>query len=115
MSLPVDGWKNVNGTSDRRCNCGSWLQHWINFSGQTWPKKCSVVNCSNPAEVGAHVYNSLASMYEYIVPMCKSCNGKNEPFAIDEGVVKVSANVSETCKKNVSENVSLYFDYYIPK
>lgn len=28
MSVPCDGWKNKNGTSERSCKCGSWKTHW---------------------------------------------------------------------------------------
>ena len=105
LNFPV--WKNKKGTSGRNCYCDSWKQHWINVSGLPWPSKCSVLYCTNDAEVGAHIYNYLGSMDEYIVPMCKSCNGKNEAFAIDDDVVKVSANVSETCKKNIPKLLQL--------
>ena len=105
LNFPV--WKNKKGTSGRSCCCGSWKQHWINISALPWPSKCSVVGCHNPAEVGAHIYNSLGSRNEYIVPMCKPCNGKNEAFAIDDDVVKVSANVSETCKKSIPKLLPL--------
>ena len=44
--------KNLNGTSQRTCKCGSWLKHWENFSGRS-AKKCSV--CGKNAEVGGHV------------------------------------------------------------
>ncbi len=26
--------KNINGTSQAKCSCGSWLKHWQNFSGE---------------------------------------------------------------------------------
>ena len=28
---------NINGTSDNSCNCGSWLDHWKNYSRQALP------------------------------------------------------------------------------
>lgn len=43
MSITCNGWKNKVGTQDRECKCGSWKQHWINFSGKKWPEKCSVI------------------------------------------------------------------------
>ena len=27
--------KNLNGTSQRTCKCGSWLKHWEKFSGRS--------------------------------------------------------------------------------
>lgn len=99
MSWSIDGWKNKNGTSDRSCYCGTWKQHWINYSKKNWPLICSVKGCSNSAEVGAHVYNTNISKKEYIVPMCKSCNRLTEEFYLNKDVVLVNANVSETCGK----------------
>lgn len=57
MSLSCYGWKNKNGTSNRFCSCGSWKNHWINNSGNTWPTFCSASDCMQRAEVGAHVIN----------------------------------------------------------
>lgn len=90
--------KNLNGTSDNICKCGSWLQHWKNFSGQT-ANRCVVNNCGNNPEVGGHVQkdNPLDQSW-FIIPICKSCNGKNgQDLYIDDAVNLVSANVSQTC------------------
>ena len=97
MSLPLEGWKNVKGTSDRRCSCGSWKKHWLKFSGKNWYPVCSELFCSNDAEVGAHVFNPKVSKEEYIIPMCKDCNSIEGEFSIKPGIVLVNANVSETC------------------
>jgi hypothetical protein len=99
--LPDTGWKNKGGTADRSCKCGSWKQHWLNFSGQPWPEKCSVDGCDKKAEDGGHLYNSLSdSMAEVIVPLCKDCNNPENRavMALKPGVVKVPANQSETCR-----------------
>ena len=98
MSLPSDGWKNKKGTADRTCACGSWKQHWINFSGKEWPSKCSVQGCNNSATLGGHIFNSDSSLEEYIVPMCDSCNKRTEEFSL-KSVTCVSANQSKTCGK----------------
>ena len=91
-------WKNKNGTGDRTCSCGSWKQHWINYSGRSWPDECSVSRCANKPTLGAHVINSKVPG-EKIVPMCDSCNKKTEYFDLKNNTILVNANKSETCEK----------------
>lgn len=96
MDLPVSGWKNKRGTGERTCRCGSWAQHWVNFSGQSWPATCSVAGCSQRPTLGAHVINSVVSG-EFIVPMCDACNKRVGEFTLKGGIGLASANVQETC------------------
>lgn len=49
--------KNINGTSQNTCKCGSWLKHWEKFSGQT-ANCCGVIGCQRTDVVGAHVQES---------------------------------------------------------
>lgn len=98
MSITCNGWKNKVGTQDRACKCGSWKNHWINFSGEKWPEKCSVSGCNNDATLGAHVYNPKVSG-EKIIPACDSCNKRADEFSLKSGVTLVSANRWETCEK----------------
>ena len=49
MDITATGWKNKGGTGVRSCKCGSWEQHWLNYSGKSWPTQCSVFGCSNQA------------------------------------------------------------------
>jgi hypothetical protein len=59
------------------CGCESWLQHWENNSGKK-ADTCSALNCSNNAEVGGHVQKRNGDDNRwYIIPICKSCNGKH--------------------------------------
>jgi hypothetical protein len=101
VSMADTGWKNKSGTADCSCKCGSWKQHWLNFSGQPWPKKCSIVGCENPAEVGAHLWNPTYGgvLPEVIVPLCKDCNNpeNKDDMAIRIGIKKVSAYPEDTC------------------
>lgn len=92
--------KNLNGTSQNICKCGSWLQHWKNF-GSSMTDDCVANGCSNKAEVGGHVkMGNPSSMGWYIVPLCKSCNGKlGQELYIADNTELVSANISETCGK----------------
>ena len=98
-STNKDNWKNCGGTSRRpNCACGSWKEHWENFSGKTWPSECSKKGCTKTPEVGAHV-ESIGVSGEWIAPLCKTCNAiSGERFSLNTGTVLVSANKSRTCE-----------------
>lgn len=98
MGLSKTGWKNKVGTADRACKCGSWKQHWLSFSRESWPTSCSVEGCSNVPTLGAHVINPDVTG-ERIVPMCDSCNKLVHSFSLKGKVNCPSANKSETCEK----------------
>lgn len=99
MVMPTNlNWKNKSGTGGRSCACGSWKQHWINFSGKSWPNQCSVSGCTNTPTLGGHVFNTAVEG-ERIVPMCDSCNKREGSFNLKVGVTLVKANKSETCEK----------------
>ncbi len=89
--------KNIKGTSELKCKCDSWLQHWENFSSSN-AKYCKVLKCTNEADVGAHVLkcNSDDGSH-YIIPLCHSHNQiENDCFTVEKTIF-ISANISETC------------------
>ena len=92
---------NINGISDSACTCGSWLDHWEKFSGQSLTTFCPQVTCVQKPAVGAHVQKDASGDSGwYIVPLCKAHNGKKgQTLDISDNVILVSANVSETCGK----------------
>lgn len=96
MDITPYGWSNKKGTAVRNCACGSWKQHWLNYSNQSWPSSCSVDGCYSFPTLGAHIYNSQVTG-EKIVPMCDSCNKNEYTFNLKGGISLVSANTSETC------------------
>lgn len=91
--------KNINGTTSNICKCGSWLQHWKNFSGQSLPYYCPVMGCTRRPEIGAHVQKDNSSDTKwYIVPFCYVHNAQTYgSLEINDDIKLVSANVSETC------------------
>lgn len=93
--------KNINGTSANTCKCGSWLNHWMQYSRKPLPAYCSEVTCSQKPEVGAHVQmDSAFDRIWYIVPLCKSHNAKyGESLNISIDATLVLANVADTCGK----------------
>lgn len=97
MSITRIGWKNKKGTGLRSCNCGSWKNHWINYSGELWPLTCSIEGCYNIATLGAHIINQKVSG-EKIVPACDSCNKLEGKFNLKDSVTLVPASKQKTCK-----------------
>lgn len=91
--------KNINGTSQNTCNCGSWLYHWKNFSGQALPAYCPRESCTGKPEVGAHVQKDTPSDNSwYIIPLCTGCNAKHgQSMNVSDWLELVPANVSQTC------------------
>lgn len=96
MIITPYGWSNKKGTSIRSCKCGSWQQHWLNYSNQPWPQNCSVDGCFSSPTLGAHIYNPQVKG-EKIIPMCNSCNQLEYSFNLRGSISLVSANTSETC------------------
>jgi hypothetical protein len=90
--------KNINGTVDKDCKCGGWLQHWDRFSGQE-PTYCPVQDCMTQIEIAAHVQkDSLTDNGWYIIPLCQKHNAKKgESLNVNENVKLVSANVKGAC------------------
>lgn len=96
------GWKNVPGSSkvSPSCACGSWKQHWLNYSGcSEWPSKCSVVGCDEEATDGGHVEKE--GLERIIVPLCSKHNSSDNEQAMSfkEGTYWARANQAETCGK----------------
>ncbi len=92
--------KNINGTSNNTCKCGSWLQHWEKYSGlkANW---CSEINCLEKENlVGAHVQKADAiDTNWYIIPLCKSHNADTEEMNVMISNTLVLANIKLTCDK----------------
>lgn len=92
------GWKNKKGTADRSCACGTWKQHWINNTTKSWPAQCSAEGCSQTATLGGHVINPNETG-EWIVPLCASCNGRDDSFDLKGSVTLVPARQMDSCGK----------------
>lgn len=92
--------RNVNNTSDTKCKCGSWLNHWANFSHRT-PQFCSAKNCNRRDLEGAHVQKELLSDNTwYIIPLCTEHNQQRGKIVeIFDDTIFVPANKQETCER----------------
>jgi hypothetical protein len=93
--------KNINGTSQTTCACGSWLKHWEKFSGQS-VTYCPATSpsCLKKDLVGAHVQKSDSSDGKwYIYPLCSAHNQSTGVLEVSDTYKLVSANKKETCEK----------------
>lgn len=90
--------KNINGTSDNKCVCGSWLNHYRENGGSS-SVFCSEKDCIKKDLVGSHVqkHDSTDTNW-YIVPLCDAHNKSKEVLDIGSRVL-VSANKALTCEK----------------
>ena len=91
--------KNINGTSQTTCVCGSWLKHWEKFSDQK-TEYCQAKNCTKKDPVGAHVQKANSSDNKwYIYPLCSGHNQATGELEVSDHYKLVSANKKETCEK----------------
>ncbi len=93
--------RNINGTSQSTCKCGSWLQHWKNYSGDQIGSYCRETSCTKKPELGAHVQKDDSSDNSwYIVPLCTEHNNmRGQTIELMAGTKLASANKKETCEK----------------
>jgi hypothetical protein len=92
--------KNLIGTSDKTCKCGTWLKHWENHSKQT-TNFCQVFGCVGTKLVGAHVkYADGKDSNTYIYPICERHNKSTETMNVSDSYTLVSANIKNTCEKD---------------
>ena len=93
--------RNINGTSDNQCSCGSWFAHWAEFSGQAKPTVCPARGCLNTFLVGAHVQKGGISDDKkwYIYPLCGEHNRYRGELEVSSAFNLVSASKAETCER----------------
>lgn len=94
--------RNINGTSDNDCSCGSWIAHWEKFSGQKAPEFCPEESCVNTELVGAHVQKGGGNTDQkwYIYPLCQAHNKQQTgDLEVSGAYVLVLASKAETCDK----------------
>ena len=91
--------RNINGTADTACACGSWMRHWEKFSGQK-TTFCLAVGCVGKDLIGAHVQNADAwDDTWHIYPLCNFHNQKSKELEVSDGYKLVPADKAETCGK----------------
>ena len=104
---------NINGTSENKCSCGAWLNHYKRFNGEANSEfPCGEKRCGRIATLGAHVQiDGAADRAWYIVPLCDEHNRQTgRSIEIDElHTPPVSANVSTTCGKTQAKARSAFY------
>jgi hypothetical protein len=94
--------KNINEMSQTPGACGSWLNHWENFSGQRRPEFCPAKGCMKIDLVGAHVQKADGTDDKwYIYPLCNTHSNSKSILPLDasDNFNLVSADKKETCEK----------------
>ena len=90
--------KNLKGTSELSCKCGTWLRHWERRTGRE-AEICLVVPCKQRSDlVGAHVIKvGSKDKGIYIVPMCQAHNMSEQDLRVDDKAL-APANKQNTCE-----------------
>ncbi|MBI3565361.1 MAG: hypothetical protein HY079_09215 [Elusimicrobia bacterium] len=96
--------RNVDGTGDHDCACGSWIEHWRKFSRQSVPAYCPVNGCMSTDVLGAHVKIEGSSRQEwFIYPLCREHNARADAaLDVSDSYLLVSANVGDTCGRSAT-------------
>lgn len=90
--------KNINRKAESHCNCGSWLQHWKNFSGEQ-VTVCRAHGCSRTDLNGIHVQKDGGNDAGwYIVPFCSLHECATGSILLEPGTILISAHKDETCE-----------------
>lgn len=83
---------NQSGTGNKKCRCGTWIDHWEQYADDD-ASVCSEVACKESNElVGAHVRTTKGKPVR-IVPLCNSHNGSHNKIELKERTRRVLANI----------------------
>jgi hypothetical protein len=76
---------NVNGSSTSKLKGGlSWKDGRSRVTGKKVPCRCSHTSCPRTCNdmVGAHVWIAGCGQKQYIIILCKTCNGLTDSFRV---------------------------------
>lgn|ERR1035438_3639052 len=104
--------KNLNGSPQTVCGCGSWLNHWRRYGKPSAAfaqrQRCAVVVCDHPIELGVPVQKEVLDGVRvlgmrgdaswYVLPLCLACSQKPESaLMVDDGCGLAPTSLQETC------------------
>lgn len=69
--VPEKGWKVQQGAGEPKAG-GTWKDHWLRNSGQSWPSLCSLFGRNNQAEAILIVQHPSLPGF-FAVPVCRFC------------------------------------------
>ncbi len=91
--------KNMMVMSGRLCTCGSWIEHWKKYSGQT-VACCVEVSCTGKDLMGVHVQKASTEDGDwYIIPLCQAHSEIQGEIEVSDNYKLVSADTLETCER----------------
>jgi hypothetical protein len=91
--------KSMTVTTESPCTCGSWIEHWKKYSGQTLAC-CVEVSCTGKDLVGAHVQKADTMDSDwYIIPLCQAHSKMQGEIEVSDNYKLVSADTLETCER----------------
>ena len=68
---------NVMGSSVDKSN---WKQHWTTRAARGWPRNCSIMMCSNSADVAGHMYIRDGNKgSNYLLPILQDTQQAEQP------------------------------------
>lgn len=80
------------------CNCGSWLQHWKNCSGQSI-FFCPVVNCLEKDFEGVQVIKTVNGNEKvFVIPLCARHAKSTKELQISDAYRLVHADSLMCCE-----------------
>jgi hypothetical protein len=90
--------RNADDTGEETCPCGQWIDHFRSHSRRAG-KVCYAVDCQNSSDlVGAHVISARGGAgIVYIVPLCRSCNGRTDDFTVADEYLEIHARPLPGC------------------
>lgn len=70
----------------KHCRCGSWLNHWYNYTTTSTTVQCGNLECYGDAEMGVIVKKCIDfEDCHYVVPLCYTCSQLD--VGIDKGMI----------------------------
>jgi hypothetical protein len=82
------------------CHCGTWLQHWRNFSVLPLPIHCQEGSCRERPELGVVVKCGDGKDTDcFVVPLCKRHSQAKTGMEISSFSMLVSADVTQNCQR----------------
>ena len=82
------------------CGCDNWYEHWLlNSESGNGTINCVGSDCLKNADVGGHV-KKVGKNDEnvYIIPICHSCNSKQEEYEVNDDTAFVHVGQTDKCR-----------------
>jgi|ERR1035437_7790800 hypothetical protein len=89
--------KPLENQPEKKCICGSWMNHWKVFSHQQI-MMCVAAHCSGTDLTGVHVQRTDPDDTRiYVVPLCEKHGKSKEAIEISDHTKLITADITKTC------------------